>query len=83
MSAVQQKSAEPSGSEPSANRLRNIYLLFGALWRLVRGEDQRGLVRRLDREEAFFAYPPAVPRVDPRFTEYDVTGTVPPRADAN
>jgi ABC-type multidrug transport system fused ATPase/permease subunit len=29
-------------TEPSANRLRNIYLLFVALWRLVRGEDQRG-----------------------------------------
>jgi ABC-type multidrug transport system fused ATPase/permease subunit len=29
-------------TEPSDNRLRNIYLLFVALWRLVRGEDQRG-----------------------------------------
>jgi ATP-binding cassette, subfamily B, bacterial len=29
-------------TEPSANRLRNVYLLFVALWRLVRGEDQRG-----------------------------------------
>lgn len=28
--------------EPSSNRLRNIYLLFVALWNLVRGEDQRG-----------------------------------------
>jgi ABC-type multidrug transport system fused ATPase/permease subunit len=28
--------------EPSENRLRNVYLLFLALWRLVRGEDQRG-----------------------------------------
>jgi ATP-binding cassette subfamily B protein len=28
--------------QPSANRLRNIYLLFRALWRLIRGEDQRG-----------------------------------------
>jgi ABC-type multidrug transport system fused ATPase/permease subunit len=29
-------------TEPSENRLRNIYLLFAALWRLIRGEDQRG-----------------------------------------
>jgi ABC-type multidrug transport system fused ATPase/permease subunit len=29
-------------TEPSDNRLRNVYLLFAALWRLVRGEDQRG-----------------------------------------
>jgi ABC-type multidrug transport system fused ATPase/permease subunit len=29
-------------TEPSDNRLRNVYLLFVALWRLVRGEDQRG-----------------------------------------
>ncbi len=28
--------------EPGTNRLRNVFLLFGALWRLVRGEDQRG-----------------------------------------
>jgi ATP-binding cassette subfamily B protein len=28
--------------ERAANPLRNIALLFGALWRLVRGEDQRG-----------------------------------------
>jgi ABC-type multidrug transport system fused ATPase/permease subunit len=28
--------------EPGANKLRNVFLLFGALWRLVRGEDQRG-----------------------------------------
>jgi ATP-binding cassette subfamily B protein len=28
--------------ERSENPLRNIWLLFGALWRLVRGEDQRG-----------------------------------------
>ncbi len=31
-----------SDREPSANRLRNIWLLFGSLWRLVRGQDQRG-----------------------------------------
>ncbi|HEY4779474.1 MAG TPA: ABC transporter ATP-binding protein [Solirubrobacterales bacterium] len=29
-------------TEPGDNRLRNVYLLFVALWRLVRGEDQRG-----------------------------------------
>ncbi len=29
-------------TEPGDNRLRNVYLLFAALWRLVRGEDQRG-----------------------------------------
>ncbi|HEX3609868.1 MAG TPA: ABC transporter ATP-binding protein [Solirubrobacterales bacterium] len=28
--------------QPTANRLRNVFLLFGALWRLVRGQDQRG-----------------------------------------
>jgi ATP-binding cassette subfamily B protein len=28
--------------EPGTNPLRNTLLLFGALWRLVRGEDQRG-----------------------------------------
>jgi ABC-type multidrug transport system fused ATPase/permease subunit len=27
--------------EPGSNRLRNVFLLFGALWRLVRGQDQR------------------------------------------
>ena len=26
----------------AGNRLRNVFLLFAALWRLVRGEDQRG-----------------------------------------
>ncbi|HEX3734052.1 MAG TPA: ABC transporter ATP-binding protein [Solirubrobacterales bacterium] len=31
-----------SDREPGANKLRNVFLLFGALWRLVRGEDQRG-----------------------------------------
>jgi ABC-type multidrug transport system fused ATPase/permease subunit len=28
--------------EPGTNKLRNAFLLFGALWRLLRGEDQRG-----------------------------------------
>ena len=27
--------------EPGNNRLRNAFLLFGALWRMVRGQDQR------------------------------------------
>ncbi len=31
-----------NGREAGANPLRNTLLLFGALWRLVRGEDQRG-----------------------------------------
>jgi ATP-binding cassette subfamily B protein len=31
-----------SDREPSDNRLRNIWLLFGSLLRLVRGQDQRG-----------------------------------------
>jgi ABC-type multidrug transport system fused ATPase/permease subunit len=30
------------GPEPSGNRLRNVFLLFQALWRLIRGEDKRG-----------------------------------------
>jgi ATP-binding cassette subfamily B protein len=29
-------------SRPSESHLRNVALLFGALWRLLRGEDQRG-----------------------------------------
>jgi ABC-type multidrug transport system fused ATPase/permease subunit len=28
--------------QPGDNRLRNVFLLFRALWRLLRGEDQRG-----------------------------------------
>ena len=31
----------PDDREPGNNRLRNIFLLFGALWQLVRGQDQR------------------------------------------
>jgi ABC-type multidrug transport system fused ATPase/permease subunit len=31
-----------SNPEPSGNRLRNVFLLFQAVWRLIRGEDQRG-----------------------------------------
>jgi ABC-type multidrug transport system fused ATPase/permease subunit len=27
---------------PGDNKLRNVFLLFAALWRLIRGEDQRG-----------------------------------------
>jgi ABC-type multidrug transport system fused ATPase/permease subunit len=33
---------QSNNAEPSDNRLHNVYLLFMALWRLVRGEDQRG-----------------------------------------
>ncbi len=35
-------SAPERESAPSENKLRNVFLLFAALWRLVRGEDQRG-----------------------------------------
>ncbi len=42
MSEAQPNNAELNDTEPSGNRLRNVYLLFVALWRLVRGEDQRG-----------------------------------------
>jgi ABC-type multidrug transport system fused ATPase/permease subunit len=28
--------------EPGGNRLRNVWLLFASLWRLLRGQDQRG-----------------------------------------
>jgi ABC-type multidrug transport system fused ATPase/permease subunit len=31
-----------AGADATENPLRNIWLLFAALWRLVRGEDQRG-----------------------------------------
>jgi ATP-binding cassette subfamily B protein len=34
--------AATSDREPEGNRLRNVFLLFAALWKLVRGEDQRG-----------------------------------------
>jgi ATP-binding cassette subfamily B protein len=33
--------AATNDREPGGNRLRNVFLLFGALWRLVRGQDQR------------------------------------------
>jgi ABC-type multidrug transport system fused ATPase/permease subunit len=35
-------SARAPETEAGDNRLHNVYLLFAALWRLVRGEDQRG-----------------------------------------
>jgi ABC-type multidrug transport system fused ATPase/permease subunit len=31
-----------SEREPDGNRLRNVWLLFASLWRLLRGQDQRG-----------------------------------------
>jgi hypothetical protein len=33
---------EEATYSPERNRLREVFLLFAALWRLVRGEDQRG-----------------------------------------
>jgi ABC-type multidrug transport system fused ATPase/permease subunit len=38
---VEERAAAGADAE-TVNPLRNIWLLFGALWRLVRGEDQRG-----------------------------------------
>jgi ATP-binding cassette subfamily B protein len=35
-------SAPEREAEASDNKLRNVFLLFAALWRLIRGEDQRG-----------------------------------------
>jgi ABC-type multidrug transport system fused ATPase/permease subunit len=40
--AAREEGAEERDAERSENPLRNIWLLFGALFRLVRGEDQRG-----------------------------------------
>jgi ABC-type multidrug transport system fused ATPase/permease subunit len=39
---VRQEREPNTNEERTDNPLRNIWLLFGALWRLVRGEDQRG-----------------------------------------
>jgi ATP-binding cassette subfamily B protein len=38
---VSGRETETKDREPGSNKLRNVFLLFGALWRLVRGEDQR------------------------------------------
>ncbi|HEX4308097.1 MAG TPA: hypothetical protein VHZ54_18820, partial [Solirubrobacterales bacterium] len=44
MSLFRKPRLEPTEPAPGAspNPLRNIAMLFGALWRLVRGQDQRG-----------------------------------------
>jgi ABC-type multidrug transport system fused ATPase/permease subunit len=39
---VRRKEAPTNNGERTENPLRNIWLLFVALWRLLRGEDQRG-----------------------------------------
>jgi ABC-type multidrug transport system fused ATPase/permease subunit len=39
---AREEGAGEMDAERSENPLRNIWLLFGSLWRLVRGEDQRG-----------------------------------------
>ena len=40
--ATEEVEREEATWSPERNRLREIFLLFAALWRLVRGEDQRG-----------------------------------------
>jgi len=40
--AEEEVEAEQATYSPERNRLQEIFLLFAALWRLLRGEDQRG-----------------------------------------
>ena len=40
--AEEEKEREEATWSPERNRLREVFLLFAALWRLLRGEDQRG-----------------------------------------
>ncbi|MEK6278593.1 MAG: ABC transporter ATP-binding protein [Actinomycetota bacterium] len=40
--AEDEQEREEATWSPERNRLREIFLLFAALWRLIRGEDQRG-----------------------------------------
>ena len=40
--AEEEVEREEATWSPERNRLREVFLLFAALWRLVRGEDQRG-----------------------------------------
>jgi ABC-type multidrug transport system fused ATPase/permease subunit len=40
--AEEEAEREESTYSPERNRLQEVFLLFAALWRLVRGEDQRG-----------------------------------------
>jgi ABC-type multidrug transport system fused ATPase/permease subunit len=42
LQAEEELEAEEATYSPERNRLQEIWLLFSALWRLVRGEDQRG-----------------------------------------
>ena len=39
--AAEEKEAEESAYSPEANRLRSVFLLFAAVWQLIRGQDQR------------------------------------------
>jgi len=40
--AEEEVEAEQATYSPERNRFQEIFLLFAALWRLLRGEDQRG-----------------------------------------
>ncbi len=40
--AAEEVEEEQATYSPERNRLQNVFLLFSALWRLLRGEDQRG-----------------------------------------
>jgi ABC-type multidrug transport system fused ATPase/permease subunit len=42
VSAEEEVEREEATYSPERNRLREVFLLFAALWRLLRGEDQRG-----------------------------------------
>jgi ATP-binding cassette subfamily B protein len=40
--AAEEVEEEQAAYSPERNRLQNVFLLFAALWRLLRGDDQRG-----------------------------------------
>jgi len=42
VSAEEEIEHEEAAYSPERNRLREVFLLFAALWRLIRGEDERG-----------------------------------------
>ncbi len=42
IAAEEEVEREEATYSPERNRLREVFLLFAALWRLIRGEDQRG-----------------------------------------
>jgi ATP-binding cassette subfamily B protein len=42
ITAEEEREREEATYSPERNRLREVFLLFAALWRLIRGEDQRG-----------------------------------------